>query len=46
MAIHHRLSKLDKEKVVQMNIIVEKLIGELHNLVVEGRLLDFDERTE
>lgn len=43
MAIHHRLSKLDKEKVVQMNIIVEKLMDELHNLVIEGRLLsDFE----
>lgn len=41
MAIHHKLSKLDKEKVVQMKIIVEKLMYELHNLVVEGGLLDF-----
>lgn len=43
MDIHHRLSKLDKEKVVQMNIIVEKLMDELHNLVIEGKLLDFEE---
>lgn len=43
MTIHHRLSKLDKEKVVQMNIIVEKLMDELHNLVIEGILLsDFE----
>ncbi|WJS95286.1 hypothetical protein NYQ10_02250 [Flavobacterium johnsoniae] len=39
MAIHHRLSKLDKEKVVQMNVIVEKLMDELHNLVIESKLL-------
>jgi len=41
--LHHRLSKLDKEKVVQMNIIIEKLMDELHNLVIEGELLDFEE---
>ena len=39
MNIHHKLSKLDKEKVVQMNVIVDKLMDELHNLVVEGGLL-------
>ena len=39
--LHHKLSKLDKEQVVQMKVIVEKLTDELHELVVEGRLLDF-----
>lgn len=39
MAIHHKLSKLDKEEVGQMNVIVQKLMYELHNLVVEGGLL-------
>lgn len=39
--LHHKLSKLDKEQVVQMKVIVEKLMDELHELVVEGRLLDF-----
>lgn len=43
MTLHHRLSKLDKEKVVQMNIIVEKLMYELHNLVIEGEILNFEE---
>lgn len=43
MTLHHKLSKLDKEKVVQMNIIVEKLMYELHNLVIEGGLLNFEE---
>ncbi|MEG1022720.1 MAG: hypothetical protein RSE50_14580, partial [Myroides sp.] len=43
MAIHHKLSKLDIEKAAQMNVIVEKLMYELHNLVIEGRLLsDFE----
>ncbi|MDQ6528928.1 hypothetical protein [Flavobacterium sp. LHD-85] len=32
-------SKLDKEKVIQMNVIVEKLMYELHDLVIEGELL-------
>ncbi|MFV8269515.1 hypothetical protein ACNQGP_06185 [Flavobacterium sp. GT2N3] len=39
MMLHHKLSKLNKEEVDQMNVIVEKLISELHNLVMEGRLL-------
>lgn len=43
MTLHHKLSKLDKEEVGQMNVIVEKLMDELHNLVIEGRLLDFEE---
>lgn len=37
--VFHELSKLDKEKVAQMDIIVEKLINELHNLVIENGLL-------
>ena len=43
MTLHHKLSKLDKEEVGQMNIIVEKLMDELHNLVIERRLLDFEQ---
>lgn len=39
MTLHHRLSKIGKEQVDQMSVIVEKLIYELHNLVIEGRLL-------
>ncbi len=46
MNIYHKFSKLDKEEVEQMNVIVEKLVDELHDLVVEGGLLDFDGRTE
>ncbi|MCI9845054.1 hypothetical protein [Flavobacterium pectinovorum] len=48
MILHHRLSKLDKEQVVQMNLIVEKLIFELHHLVIEGKLIysDKDEEEE
>ncbi|MGV8993826.1 MAG: hypothetical protein ACOH1O_06970 [Flavobacterium sp.] len=46
MTIDHKLSKLDKEQVVHMNIIVDKLMDELHNLVIEGEILDLDERTE
>lgn len=42
LTLHYKLSKLDKEEVGQMNIIVEKLMYELHNLVIEGRLLDFE----
>ncbi|MFY0483312.1 hypothetical protein ACI6PS_11970 [Flavobacterium sp. PLA-1-15] len=37
--LHHKLSKLNREEVCQMNVIVEKLMGELHNLVVEKGLL-------
>ena len=43
MTLHHKLSKLDKEEVGQMNIIVEKLMYELHNLVIEGEILNFEE---
>ncbi|MFV5684559.1 hypothetical protein ACM55I_03845 [Flavobacterium sp. GB2R13] len=39
MILHHKLSKLNKEEVDQMNFIVEKLMSELHNLVIECRLL-------
>lgn len=39
MMLNHKLSKLNKEEVDQMNVIVEKLMSELHNLVIEGRLL-------
>jgi len=39
MTLHHKLSKLNREGVDQMSVIVEKLMAELHNLVVEGRLL-------
>ncbi|WP_281310381.1 hypothetical protein [Flavobacterium flavigenum] len=48
MTLHHRLSKLSKEQVSQMNIIVEKLIFELHHLVIEGKLIysDKDEEEE
>jgi hypothetical protein len=34
MTIRHKFSKLGKEEVGQMNIIVEKLNYELHDLVV------------
>ncbi len=39
MNLHQRLVKLRKEDVDQMNIIVEKLMGELHELVIEGDLM-------
>ena len=42
MTLHHKLSKLDKEEVGQMNIMVEKLMDELHNLVIEGGLLNYE----
>lgn len=41
--LHHKLSKLNREEVCQMNIIVEKLMAELHNLVVENGLLSVSE---
>ena len=37
--LHHKLSKLDKKEVDQMNTIVKKLMDELHHLVVKGGLL-------
>lgn len=46
MTLQHRLSKLNKEQVVQMNLIVEKLIFELHDLVIEGKLIYFDKDDE
>ncbi|MEL1254752.1 hypothetical protein AAEO57_13260 [Flavobacterium sp. DGU38] len=46
MTLHHRLSKLDKEQVVQMNLIVEKLIFELHHLVIEDKLIYFEKDEE
>jgi len=39
MTLNHKLSKFHKEEVDQMNAIVEKLMHELHNLVIEGGLL-------
>jgi hypothetical protein len=42
--LHHKLSKLNKEEVNQITSIVEKLMKELHHLVIEGGLLlDFQE---
>jgi hypothetical protein len=41
MTLNHKLSKLSKEQIDQMNAIVEKLMHELHNLVIEGGLLNF-----
>lgn len=44
MTLNHKLSKLCKEEVDQMNVIVEKLMRELHNLVIEdGLLLSFEQ---
>jgi hypothetical protein len=44
MTLNHKLSKLSKEEVGKMNIIVEKLMDELHNLVVEDTdLLSFEQ---
>ncbi|MDI1304985.1 MAG: hypothetical protein PSX42_09115 [bacterium] len=44
MILHHKLSKLNKEEVDQMNVIVEKLMSELHNLVIkDGLLLPFEQ---
>jgi hypothetical protein len=39
MNLYHKLSKLNKEEVFQMNIIVEKLMNELNDLVIESDLL-------
>jgi hypothetical protein len=39
MTLHHKLSNLSKEKVNQMNTIVMKLMDELHNVVIENKLL-------
>lgn len=43
MTSHHSLSSLNGEKVLQMNIIVEKFMKELRDLVVESRLLNFED---
>ena len=43
MTLHHSPTSLNGEKVLQMNTIVEKLMKELRNLVVESRLLDFED---
>ncbi|RKS92703.1 hypothetical protein BC952_2618 [Flavobacterium limicola] len=43
MTLQHKLSKLNKEEVDQMRVIVEKLMHELHHLVIEdGLLLPFE----
>lgn len=41
--LHHSPSSLNREKVLQMNIIVEKFMKELRDLVVESRLLNFED---
>jgi hypothetical protein len=46
MTLHHKVTKLNKEQVVQMNLMVEKLIFELHHLVIEGKLIYFDKDEE
>jgi hypothetical protein len=43
MTLHHKLTKLKKEEALQMNVIVEKLMYELHNLVIEDGLLSFEQ---
>lgn len=43
MTLHHKLSKLKKEETLQMNVIVEKLMYELYNLVIEEGLLSFEQ---
>lgn len=40
--LHHKVARLDREEVAQMDAMVQKLMEELHNLVVEGKLLDFE----
>lgn len=42
--VHHTLSRLKKEEAEQMNVIVEKMMYELHNLVIEGGLLKDSEQ--
>jgi hypothetical protein len=41
--LHQRWSTLKKKELDQMIVIVEKLLEELNNLVIEGRLLNFEE---
>ena len=44
MTPYHKLTRLSTEKVSQMNVIVEKLMDELQNLVIEdGLLLDCED---
>nr|WP_315163329.1 hypothetical protein [uncultured Flavobacterium sp.] len=43
MTLHHKLSKFNKEEIDQMNVIVKKLMYELHNLVIEDGLLSFEQ---
>lgn len=40
MTLHHSISKLNKEQVSQMNVIMVKFMDELHNVVIENRLLN------
>jgi hypothetical protein len=41
--LHQKLSTLKKNEVDQMVVIVEKLVDELHNLVIEGGLLNLED---
>lgn len=41
--LDHKLSKLSKEKVDQMSIMVKKLMTELDSLVIEGGLLNYEQ---
>ncbi|PRZ23448.1 hypothetical protein [Flavobacterium granuli] len=41
--LDHKLSKLNKEKVDQMSIMVKKLMTELDSLVIEGGLLNYEQ---
>jgi hypothetical protein len=41
--LHQKWSNLKKNEVDQMVVIVEKLVDELHNLVIEGGLLNLEE---
>jgi len=43
MTLNHKLSKFHKEEIDQMNAIVEKLMHELHHLVIEGGLLNSEQ---
>lgn len=40
--LRHKVSRLDGEELGQMNTIVQQLMEELHNVVVEGKLLDIE----
>jgi hypothetical protein len=41
--LHQKWSNLKKNEVDQMNVVVEKLLEELHNLVIKGGLLNLEE---